>query len=166
MKDANEKYSFIHLFIQQIITGNLLCIVKWKSLKLFLTWDPGWQPPGLCHWIFRARILSGKYSSSGDLTDPGTKPASPELTGRFLLSECPLCITDCAKLWRWRDECDIYLPSLRCSWLLNMRQGHGKQIRTQWWFDPTLCNVQILYRSRCNWHIGEREADMASLERC
>jgi len=73
-----------------------------------------------------------------------------------LLSELPLCITHCVKLWSWRDECDIELPSLRCLWL-HMRQGHGNRsehsARSQ---NSTLCNVKILYRRRCNWlHRGK-----------
>ena len=47
-------------------------------------------PVSSVHGIFPARILSGwPFPSPGDLPDPGIKPMSPALAGRFFTTEPP-----------------------------------------------------------------------------
>ena len=46
------------------------------------------------HKISQARILEWVFPSAGDLPDPGIKPRSPELTGRYVTTEPtgkPIC---------------------------------------------------------------------------
>ena len=80
----------LRLSVQQsdsIICVCVLCLVTWLSPTLC---DPMvCSPPGSSvHGMFQSRILEWvAFPCSGDLPDPGIKPESPALAGRFFTTE-------------------------------------------------------------------------------
>ena len=66
------------------------CYLATKSCLTPLRPHYGSQPGSSVHGILKQEYWSGlPFSSRGDLPDPGIKPSSPALAGRFLTTEPP-----------------------------------------------------------------------------
>ena len=70
---------------------NIVVVVWWLHQVQHFCDPMDYSPPGSSvHSISQARILDWlPFPSPGDLPDPGIKPASPALTGRFFTIEPP-----------------------------------------------------------------------------
>ena len=73
------------------------------KLCLTLLWSPVAHKAPLSMGFPRQEHWSGlSFSSPGDLPDPGIKPKSPALAGRFFTTESPGKPKDTCKLFRWQ----------------------------------------------------------------
>ena len=75
---------FLHMFMLYNLCVFGVCLVILDCL-----WPCGVQPTSLlCPWDFPGKNTGvGSISSSLDLPDSGTEPASPEFAGRFFTTE-------------------------------------------------------------------------------
>ena len=98
-------------------------VVKWGPTFFATPWNVTGQSP-LSMGFLRQEYWSGLlFPSPGDLPDPGSKPVSPELAGRFFTAEPPGKPEDSSRGYQIFIAVSIICRSIYLSKILSLKAG-------------------------------------------
>ena len=88
MTDVMHAYNMLSIYCIYLIC--CICVCIFSHVQLF-SYPMNYSPPGFSvHGTVQTRLLEWvAIPSSGDLLNPGIKPTSPALAGRFFITEPP-----------------------------------------------------------------------------